>query len=148
MSRVHLSIQFAGGCSGSQPEDRNARDVTVRNTTEVVRKPDGRRAQLAVARPSKQLKINLIRHTQAGRTDGVSEALQAAVDLTWDSAVAIISTLLYIVRCAPHTGKTQILHQHQLGDREAIVHLDEVDLLTRPGDPGLEDRKSTRLNSS
>src|SRR5256885_8605130 len=99
MSRVHLSIQFAGGCSGSQPEDRNARDVTVRNTTEVVRKPDGRRAQLAVPRPSKQLKVNLIRHTQARRTDGVARALQAAVHLTWDSPVADISTLRYNVPC-------------------------------------------------
>src|SRR5207302_7030109 len=124
----------AGGCSGSQPEDRNTRDVTVRNTTEVVRKANGRRTQLALACPSKQLKINLICHTQAGRADGVSEALQAPIDLTWDRAVAIISALLYIVRCAPHIGKTQILHQHQLGDREAIVHLDEVDLLKRLGD--------------
>src|SRR5205823_12437801 len=108
--------------SGSQPEDRNARDVTVRNTTEVVRKPDGRRAQLALACPSKQLKIDLIRHTQAARADGVSEALQAAVDLTWDRAVAIISALLYIVRCAPCIGKTQILHQHQPGeDRKSVV---------------------------
>ena len=83
---------------------------------------------LALAGAPEQLQIDLVGHAQAGGADRMAEALQAAVDLAGNGAVAVVSAVEHVVRRPADVGEAQILHQHQLGDREAIVHLDQIDL--------------------
>ncbi len=91
----------------------------------------GAAAKLALARAPEQLQVDLVRHAQAAGADRMAEALETAVDLAGDGAVPVVAAIEYIVRRPADVGQSEILHQHELGDREAVVHLDQIDLLAR-----------------
>ena len=67
----------------------------------------------------------------------MTEAFQAAVDLAGHGACGVVESVEYVADCAALRRDVQILHGDELGYREAIVHLDQVDLMTRHVDPGL-----------
>ena len=60
--------------------------------------------------------------------DRVTEALEAAVGVDRQLAVEVEDAGLDVLpRLAP-LGEPEVLHEHQLGGREAVVHLGHGDL--------------------
>src|SRR3546814_12933892 len=82
--------------------------------------------------------VILVDHPQSRRADRVAEAFQPAVDLAWDGAVGVVKAVEHVAPAFAFLGDVQILHRHQLGDRETVMHLDQAQLRARNG----EDRKS------
>src|ERR1700733_3660673 len=62
-------------------EDRNRGDAVERRAAEIVGQSEIDVFALPRSRAPEQLRIDLIRHAQTGRADGMSETFQAAVDL-------------------------------------------------------------------
>ena len=67
----------------------------------------------------------------------MAEALEAAVDLAGDLAVGVVEAVEHVLPALAGLGDVQVLHGHQLGDREAVVHLEHRDLVARVLDAGL-----------
>ena len=74
----------------------------------------------------------------------MAETFQAAIDLTRHRAVAIIDAVENVEDRTPGLGQAEILHRHQLGHREAVVHLHHRDLIARVGDAGFLVRLARR----
>ena len=91
--------------------------------------PSAGEPQLPLAGAAEQLQVDLVGHAQAGRADRVAEALQARRRSGRGSRRRGRSgRRARRARRAPGIGEPEILHQHQLGDREAVVHFHQVDL--------------------
>src|SRR5262249_14305498 len=117
-------------------EDGDAGDIAVRYATEIVRQPESRGLQLTLARASEQLLVDLVRHPQSARADRVPEALESPVRLARNLPFPIVAAAENVIGRAAHLGKTEILHHHELGDGEAVVHLHQIDRLARTRNPG------------
>src|SRR5690606_26952676 len=120
------------------PDDRYRADVEMRQAAEIVGQAERRRLlPLALAGTALHLQIELVEHAQAGGTDRMAEAFQPAVDLAGQAAVAVVETVHDVAPRLTLAGDEKVLHRHQLGDREAVVHLDQRKLLARRGDARL-----------
>ena len=78
-----------------------------------------------------QLQPALEEHAQARGADRVPEGLQPAVGVDRQVAVAVEGALEHLLPRRAALGETEVLHQHELGRREAVVHLRHGEL--RPG---------------
>ena len=84
-----------------------------------------------------QLQPALEHHPQAGRADRVAEALEPAVGVDRQVAVEVVRAGEHLLPRGAALGEAEVLHQHELGRREAVVHLGHRELVARVGDPGL-----------
>ena len=78
------------------------------------------------------------------------EALEPAVDLARHVPVRVERPVEDLAPRLPFLGEPEVLHRHQLGDGEAVVHLGHVELGPRVADPrllvGLPRRDPGRLD--
>src|SRR5690606_40039979 len=61
----------------------------------------------------------------------MTKALEAAVDLAGNAAIGIVEAVEHILHRLAFLRDEEILHGDKLGDREAVVHLDEREFLPR-----------------
>ena len=102
----------------------------------------GRRSSIwrSVGRLAAQLQPRLEHHAQARRADRVAERLQAAVGVDRQLAVEVEDTVELVAPRRAPLGEPEVLHEHELGDGEAVVHLGQRELGARVGDAGLRVR--------
>src|SRR5690242_4590731 len=117
-------------------DDGDARHVLARRAAEIVGHADLRVLELARAGPALELQVHLVEHAQARGTDRMAEALEAAVDLAGDLAVGIVEAVEHVLPALAGLRDVQVFHGHELGDREAVVHLEHRDFLARILDAG------------
>src|SRR5262249_1634832 len=91
----------------------------------------------AAPRLATQLEPHLVHHAQPARADRVTEALETAVGIHRLRAVAVEAAVEHVLPRLPARREAHVLHQHELGRREAIVHLGHADLAAWILDPGL-----------
>src|SRR3984885_14156721 len=84
-----------------------------------------------------QLQPALEEHAQSRGADRVTETLEATIGVDGELAVAIEGPRQDFLPGCPPFGEPQVLHQHQLGGREAVMDLGHGQLPARIGDPGL-----------
>ena len=84
-----------------------------------------------------ELQPALVEHPQTGRADGVAEALESAVRVDRQIAVAIERAGQDLLHRGAASGESEVLHQDELRRREAVVHLGHRELAARVGDAGL-----------
>ena len=70
-----------------------------------------------------QLQPALEEHPQARRADGVSEALESAVRVDRQVAVEVERAGEDLLVRGAACAEAEVLHQDELGRREAVVHL-------------------------
>jgi hypothetical protein len=70
--------------------DGNGAHVLVRETTQVVCQTVSRICQLTLVRPPLKLQIHFINHPQSRSSDGMSETLEAPVNLGRDFSVPVV----------------------------------------------------------
>lgn len=127
---------------GLDPDDGHERQALPRAAAEVVgeRQPssEGGRGQGALlGRFAAQLQPALEQHPQPRGPDRMPEGLQPAVRIHRQGTVPVEGAVQGRAPGLPRRRKTEVLHQHQLGDREAVVHLRQRQFGPRVGDPGL-----------
>ena len=114
------------------PTIEMAAHVALREAAEVVGEAEARLVlALALAGAALHLQVHLVDHAQARGADRMAEALQAAVDLARHLAVGIVEAVEHVLDGAALGRDVQVLHGDELGHREAVVHLDQADLLAR-----------------
>src|SRR5438093_11589066 len=103
-------------------------------TAHVVREAELRVLHLAAAGLAAELRHALVDHAYAARPDRVAERLEPSTrvhrDVTLERRAALLDQLPALALLA----EAQVLDVRDLGPREAVVHLGEVDVLGR--DPG------------
>src|SRR4029453_12180033 len=108
-------------------DDADERDALARRAAEVMGESQLAAAthagDLALARLAAQLQPALEQHAQPRGADRVPERLEAAVGIHRQLAVQIERAGQHVLPRRAATGEPEILHQHELGRREAIVHL-------------------------
>ncbi|MCG5239410.1 hypothetical protein FHS63_003678 [Azospirillum doebereinerae] len=67
----------------------------------------------------------------------MAEAFQPAVDLAGQRAVRVEHPVEHVAHRTALARQTEILHRHQFGDGEAVVHLGQAEVAARIGDAGL-----------
>ena len=67
----------------------------------------------------------------------MAEGLKPAVGVHRQVAVKVEGAREHLRPALPALGEAEILHQHELGRREAVVHLGHGELGPGVGDPGL-----------
>src|SRR4051794_11744180 len=70
-----------------------------------------------------KLQPGLVKHAQPGRTDRMPERLQPAVRVHRKVARQVERAGKHFLPRRPARAEPEVLHQHQLGRREAVVHL-------------------------
>ena len=84
----------------------------------------GGRGDLAVGgRLTAELQPGLEHHAQARRADGVAERLEAAVGVHGQVAGEVEGAGLDLLPRGAPLAEAEVLHEHELGGREAVVHL-------------------------
>src|SRR5438132_5053267 len=124
------------GSGAVAPEDGYGADVLVRVAAQVLRQAAVDLFQLALSGAAMKLLVDLVDHAQARGTDRVAEALEPAVGLDRQLAVAVEHAVEHVVDHAAGLAEAEVFHQHRLGDREAVVDLGHVDLGARVRDAG------------
>ena len=67
----------------------------------------------------------------------MAEGLEPAVGVDREVAVAVEGALEHLLPCRAALGEAEVLHEHELGGREAVVHLGHGQLGAGLGDPRL-----------
>src|SRR5260370_29085567 len=67
----------------------------------------------------------------------MTEAFEPAIDLAGKLTIAIVESIQDVGHGATLVRQEQILHRHELGNREAVVNLNEAELRARLGDARL-----------
>ena len=117
--------------------DQDADGRRARFSALVVGQPEPRVLYLARAGLALELLVDLVQHPQAGRTDGVPEALQTAVGVHGQLALQRERAGLDVFLDLAPRAELQVFHDGELGDGEAVMHLGHADLLARVLDAGL-----------
>ena len=123
-------------------DDADEADALARRAAQVVgqsERPSGTHGpDLAVRRglPPK-LEPALEEHAQSGGADRVAEGLQAAVGIDRQLTVAVERARQHLLPRRAPLGEAQVLHEDELGRREAVVHLGHGQLRPGVGDAGL-----------
>src|SRR2546422_5966882 len=113
-----------------------------------VRQPAARADDLAFAALSAELPHDLHRLRDARRPDRLTARLQAAGCVDGDLAVQRGEAVRRSGSAFPLLDKPEVLDREDLGNREVVVHLCNLDVLGVQPCLRERDRKSTRLNSS
>ena len=124
------------------PDDAHEADALARRAAQVVgqsERPSGTHGgDLAVRRSlAAQLEPALEEHAQPGGADRVAEGLEAAVGIDRQLAVAVERARQHLLPRRAPLGEAQVLHEDELGRREAVVHLGHGQLRPGVGDAGL-----------
>src|SRR5438270_7254774 len=134
-------ILVAMSGTGLRSDDADERDALARRAAEVVGEgqlPAAADAgDLALAGLAAQLQPALEEHAQPGGADRVAERLQPAVGVHRQLAVEVEDAGQHVLPGGAAAGEAEVLHQHQLGRREAVVHLGHRQLLPGLLDAGL-----------
>src|SRR5690348_13629048 len=116
-----LSHKGRGKLRAVLADDGDRADVLVREAAEIVDEAAHRLlAALALAGAPLHLQIDLVDHAQARGADRVAEAFEAAIDLARHLALGIVEAVEHVLDRAALGRDEEILHGHQLGDREAV----------------------------
>src|SRR5450755_402465 len=112
-------------------DDGHAGHVLARGAAQIVGHADARVLQLTRAGAALELQVHLVEHAQARGADRMAEAFQPTVDLAGDLAVGIVEAVEHVFPALAGFGDVQVFHGDELGDREAVVHLEHRDLVAR-----------------
>jgi len=74
-----------------------------------------------VINPSLQLLVDFVSHSQSGRREGMTKALQATIGIDWLLTFKKIPASLNILGCPTARAKSQILNSDKLSRAETIV---------------------------
>src|SRR5262249_14181235 len=108
------------------------------SAADVVRERDGGLAlHLALLGLALQLLVVLVDHTDAGGARRMAEGLEAAVGVHREVAAELEGAALHVVLGRALLAEAQVLVGEELGQREAVMDLRDVNLLSRVGDAGL-----------
>src|SRR5271163_3290029 len=110
---------------------RDETDASAGRAAQVVRKADLRIFDLARAGFAAHLQPHLVHHAQTGRADRMPERLEAAVRIYRQLAFEVEEPIHDVLPCCPARAEAEILVEHELGRREAVVNLGHADLLAR-----------------
>src|SRR5712664_334604 len=119
--------------TGLRSDDADERDALARRAAEVVGEgqlaaaADG--GDLTLAGLAAKLQPALEQHAEPGGADRVAERLEAAVGIHRQLAVEIERAGQHVLPGRAAGGEAEVFHQHQLGRREAVVHLGHGQLL-------------------
>src|SRR5215469_15157072 len=109
------------------PDHRHEGDALAGRAAQVVGEGQlaaaGDAGDLALAGLAAELEPRLEEHAQAGGADRVTEGLEPAVRIHGQLALEVEGPVEHFLPPGAARRETQILHQHQLGGREAVVHL-------------------------
>src|SRR5437867_6943502 len=108
---------------GLGADDGHERHARARLAAEIVREPDLRAGDLPLARLAAELLPALEEHPQPARAVRVPEALESAVRVDGQLPVQVEHAVVDVLPALAPLGKPQVLHQHELGRREAVVDL-------------------------
>src|SRR5918996_2658402 len=137
-------ILVAMSGTGLRADDADERDALARRAAEVMgesqRAAPAHAGDLALAGLAAQLQPALEQHAQPRGADRMAEGLQPAVGVDRQLAVEVEGAGQDVLPGGTPAGETEILHEHQLGRREAVVHLGHRQLLPRLLDAGLGER--------
>src|SRR6266850_1023881 len=126
--------------TGLRSDDADERDALARRAAEVMGEGELAAAadagDLARARLTAQLQPALDQHAQAGGADQMAERLQPAGGIDGQIAFEAVGAGQHVLPRGAAAGEPEILHQHELGRREAVVHLGHGQLLARVLDAG------------
>ena len=142
------------GLSFVPADDADTANIHEREPAQVVGQPKPGILELPVAGPAEQLQVHLVEHPEAGGTDRMAEALQAAVDLARYATVCVIEAV-HDVLDRPAVAQAQVaLHpellarhgHHQRPAQQELplvyawmigdnVHKDAGNLQNLPNDP-------------
>ena len=92
--------------------------------------------QLAGAGLALELLVDLVDHSDAAGSNGVAEALEAAVGVYGKVALEGKSAGLHVPAAGATATETQVLVDDELGDGEAVVDHGKVDFFPGTGDAG------------
>jgi hypothetical protein len=81
--------------------------------------------QLPLSRLAAQLEPGLVEHPQPAGADRVAERLQTAVDVDRESPLGVEVAGQHVLPRMAALGEAEVLHEHDLGRREAVVDLGE-----------------------
>src|SRR5215470_8413920 len=95
---------------------------------------------LPLARLTAKLQPALKQHAQARGADRVTERLQAAVRIHSQFAIEVERAGEHFLPAGAARREAEVLHEDELGRREAVVDLGHGELLARILDPGLRVR--------
>src|SRR5690606_31152612 len=93
-------LNTPAACSVSAPvsaHDRDRRHVLVRKAAQVVGQTIARVVELTGSGTAEDLAVHLVQHAQTRGADRVSEALQAAIDLTRDLTVGVVEAVQHVL---------------------------------------------------
>src|SRR5262245_1947493 len=107
----------------SHPHDRHEAHAAPRRAAQVVRQAELRAVDLARAGLTAQLEPHLVHHAEAAGADRVAEALESAVWIHRLRPVAVEPAREHVLPRLPARRETHVLHEDQLGRREAVVDL-------------------------
>src|SRR5262249_20404937 len=126
------------GLAAVLADDRDRRHVALREAAEVVRQTEqGFLLALALAGTAVHLQVHFIDHAQARGANRMAKALEPAIDLARYLSARIVKAVEHILDSPAFWRDVEVLHGDELGHREAVVHLDQAQLLARPIDAGL-----------
>src|SRR3546814_12473188 len=84
-----------------------------------------RRLPLPISGTAEELEVIFIDHPDSRRADRMAETFEPTVDLAGDRAVGVEEAVEDVAPPLPFLRDVQILHRHQLGNREAVMHFNE-----------------------
>ena len=111
--------------------DINADQVHGRKSTHVMGEPDPGIFDLSLPGLPLKLLVHLIHHPETGCANGMPEALEPSVRLTWDLTIQVKKTVPNVISGLPTWGNSEVLVGYQLCDGETIVNLHHTDLCSR-----------------
>src|SRR5690606_6527887 len=118
-------------------DHRHERHATTWTAAQVVGERQVRVVQLPLARLATELQPAFVEHAQAAGADRMTERLQPAVGIDRQPPAELERAVEDVLPRLPALGEAHVLHEYQLGGREAVVHLGQRDLAAWIGHPGL-----------
>src|SRR5262249_45681166 len=110
-----------------QRDDADA--AGLRRAADVVAERDARILHLAAIRFALELLVVLVDHAHTRRARRMAEGLEAAVGVDGELAVEREGAALDVVLGGTLLAEAEVLVGQELGQREAVVNLGDVDLL-------------------
>src|SRR4029077_4252969 len=116
-----------GGSAPLGAHHRDERHALARRPAEVVRERElaapRDAGDLALASLAAELQPRLEEHAQPGGADRVAEGLEPAVRIHRELALEVEGAVEHFLPRGTPLSEAEVLHQHQFGGREAVVHL-------------------------
>src|ERR1700683_3204415 len=126
-----LSVDRKNSLTDLAADYRYEADASARRSAKVVRQSDLRFLDLPRARFAAHLQPHFVHHPQPRCADRLPERLEAAVGIDRQLTFEVEEPVHHVLPCGPARTEAEILVEHELGRREAIVNFGHADLLAR-----------------